>query len=222
MKYFLSIVIITILSLTYFACKKSVHNTPAVHLINDQKKLTVLTRATQSFGIRELNQTSYKGSMVSYSFVGGNFTYKQLAEKKIQLVLRKGMETVTLTCDKKTIIYEEKGQDLLAESTPQHRTTIQPLSIDEQTNVAMTFSLYNELTNTDLVREIIPADNPLMCRMTAVSIRITRSASIDHLNHFVDTYLSSHPKCSRLHGVDTGTLWGDYGAISTQQIQCKC
>lgn len=222
MKYFLSIVIITILSLTYFACKKSAPITPAVHLINDQKKLTILTRATQNFGIRELIQTHYTGDVVTYAFTDGTFTYQQIAENKMQLTLRKANRTVTLTCDKKSMIYEEKGQDLMMQPSPQSRSIEAPLSIEEQTDIALTIALYNELTAIDLERVQLPKDNRLLCKRTAISIRLTKSASVDHLNAFVDNYLGSHSNCSRLHGVDTGCLWGDYGCVSTQQIQCIC
>jgi hypothetical protein len=222
MKYYLAIVSITILSLTYFACKKSEQEGPKVYLINEQKKLTVLTRATQSFGIRELNQVYYTPNLVTYAFTGGTFTYNQIAANKMQLILQKGSKKVTLTCDKKTMIYEEREQDLLAQPLPNARSIDEPLPIDDQTDIAMTIALYNELTAIDLERVPVRIDDNLVCNKTAISIRVTKTASIDHLNAFVDSYLGSHSNCSRLHGVDSGCLWGDYGCISTQQIQCTC
>jgi hypothetical protein len=120
------------------------------------------------------------------------------------------------------MIYEEKGKDLLFEPLPQARIIDEPLTLEEQTDIALTIALYNEVTSPDLERVPIPIDNSLVCKRTAISVRLTKTASIDHLNGFVDSYLGSHRNCTRLHGVDSGCMWGDYGCVSTQQIQCKC
>jgi len=216
------------------ACNKPRPEAETVHLVNSESSITKLSRPTQRFGIGRLDQISRTRNKVIYAFSGqvtGTFTYEQQTENQLRLILQKGSNTTTLICNKvkKNMIYEEKGIDLLAENSgaASMREASLELSLEEQTEIANTLTLYNELTMEDLERVDVDLDLDLdldrrLCRRTAISVRISKSSSVDHLNSFVDNYLGSHRLCSREHGVDSGCLWGDYACVSTQSIVCSC
>ena len=37
----------------------------------------------------------------------------------------------------------------------------------------------------------------------------------------INSFLKSHPDCHTIYGVATGCLWGDFGCVSVQAVECR-
>ncbi len=84
--------------------------------------------------------------------------------------------------------------------------------------------LFTEVLNTNTVptttipRLVAPDGG---CSRTILSVRTTKSSSIEAVNAATDAFIKAHPDCKKVHGVDSGCLWEDYACVSTQQINCS-
>lgn len=59
------------------------------------------------------------------------------------------------------------------------------------------------------------------CNRTISSIQYTRSRTEASLILTTRNFLSSHTDCRHIYGMDSGCLWGDYGCVATQEIECS-
>jgi len=182
MKYALTIIVVVLL----FSCSKTDPSKATIHLARSDKKLTTLLPVTQQLGIQELDQTALTPQQVTYVFSGrvsGTFTYEQLSNDEMNLTLHQAGNLLKLYGDrgKKTLIYN--GINLLEDKVN--------LSLPEQTEVALALTLYREVTDGELERTpSSPASTAreefATCNYTAMSFRISRSSSVDHLTQYVD------------------------------------
>jgi len=100
------------------------------------------------------------------------------------------------------------------------------LSEKEATRIMIALVLYNEMMNPGVERQVSKnrVGEPELnagCDRTIMTIYSTRSAATDHLKTTTDQFLKAHPDCFKVHGVDSGCLWGDYGCVATQEIHCN-
>jgi hypothetical protein len=208
-------------------------------VVTKSKNITTLSKFSTLIGLYQIEQkelTNKRGVFVlkaaakninnnQINLNGSEFVIEAKPDYSILISLNNKDEKFSLLFNKeiKTVTFLEKNINM-------SNNSIMSLSNSDENKLVQIVCLYNELTNPDIVRNQIKLDKPssaiankayYTCTYTAASFRSSRSSATYHVNKFVNTYLSTHTDCKRLYGVDAGCLWGDYGCVATQEIECN-
>ena len=207
-------------------------------LYNSDKKITTLSNLTRVLGITSLDRQSIDYNSVEYKFTGGQrkinnysinlneavFTYSLDKNGTINIKLNNKDKIVSLSINsiKKTIFYKEKNI-LLSESNSKVELT----EVDNS-DISIAVSLLLELTDPEIKR-LSPlgksndkniVTHSTTCEYALSSWYTTKSRSESAIASHTQSYLKSHPDCHTIYGVDTGCLWGDFGCVSVQAVEC--
>lgn len=142
----------------------------------------------------------------------------------INIILDRKDKVVSLLINSidKSIFYKEK-QILLSEKSSKFE-----LHEEDNSDISIAVSLLLELTDPEIKRfnpsvksqESSIGTLSVSCEYALSSWYTTKSRSVSAIARHTKSFLKSHPDCHTIYGVDTGCLWGDFGCVSVQAVEC--
>jgi len=229
--------------LLFISCEKQTTNESLSNLngsVTAGESANLVTAiAASSFstysGIDSIVKTSATLTTKSYRIVGGIkivnniaigldsavFTITNNTSDYTIALSKSNIGTLTYVLDKSTKkVYRKVGSTLTLIDANFLSSNL------ESTRFFASITIFSDVMNSDgadciLVGQGATSKTTQSCDRTIVSLNSSKSASVGGCSSATNTFISAHPDCHTVYGVDSGCLWGDYMCVSSQAITCN-